>query len=159
MNRRLYRSRREAVLGGVAGGVAEWLGWDPSLVRVAWIVLVPFTGGLALLVYLVMWAVVPEEPSPSTFAGTPGMAAAPTGAAGPGAEPMPAAGTPGQGPAWTQARDGDRGTLVVGLILIVIGAVFLVREFVPALDWGRLWPIALVAVGLVILISSLRRRA
>lgn len=62
MNQRLYRSRTEVVWTGVAGGVAEWLRMDPSLVRIAWVILTPLTGGLALLVYLVMWIVVPVAP-------------------------------------------------------------------------------------------------
>ena len=60
---RLYRSRDDRMLAGVAGGLAEMWGADPSLVRVIWALLVIFTGGIALLVYIVMALVVPEEPT------------------------------------------------------------------------------------------------
>ena len=56
---RLYRSRHDRMLAGVAGGLAEMWGADPSLVRVIWALLVIFTGGLAFLVYIVMALVVP----------------------------------------------------------------------------------------------------
>ena len=49
------------MLAGVAGGLAETWGADPSLVRIIWALLVIFTGGIALLVYIVMAIVVPEE--------------------------------------------------------------------------------------------------
>ena len=62
MNERLYRSRHDRVLAGVAGGLAERLNADPSLVRIVWVLLMPFTGFLALGVYIVMAIVVPEEP-------------------------------------------------------------------------------------------------
>ena len=62
MNDRLYRSRDDRMITGVAGGVAEQLDADPSLIRIVWTVLIVLTGGLALLVYIVMAVVVPERP-------------------------------------------------------------------------------------------------
>ena len=63
MNDRLYRSRSDRMLAGVAGGVAERFDLDPSLVRVGCgrssSIL---TGGIFLLIYIVMAIVVPEEP-------------------------------------------------------------------------------------------------
>ncbi len=60
--RRLYRSRQERFLGGVAGGVGEYLGIDPTLIRMLYLVLGAATGGVALLIYPIMWIVVPLEP-------------------------------------------------------------------------------------------------
>ena len=62
MTDRLYRSRDDRMLAGVAGGVAEMLDADPSIIRIVWAVLVVLTGGIALLVYIVMAIVVPERP-------------------------------------------------------------------------------------------------
>ncbi len=62
MNDRLYRSRDDRVIAGVAGGLAERLDIDPSIVRVLWVILAVLTGGVLALVYLVMMVVVPEEP-------------------------------------------------------------------------------------------------
>ena len=61
MGTRLYRSRRDRMLAGVAGGLAEMWGADPTLVRLIWALLVIFTGGIALVVYIVMAVVIPEE--------------------------------------------------------------------------------------------------
>ena len=62
MNDRLYRSRSERMLAGVAGGVADRFDLDPSFVRIAWAILTILSGGIFLLIYIVMAIVVPEEP-------------------------------------------------------------------------------------------------
>ena len=61
MEKRLYRSRNDRKLAGVCGGIAEYYGWDPTLVRVAWIVLT-LLGGSGILIYLIMWLVMPDAP-------------------------------------------------------------------------------------------------
>ncbi len=59
----LYRSRRHRWLGGVCGGLADWLGWSPIWVRLLYvvgsIVSVGFPGSI---VYIVLWVVIPKEP-------------------------------------------------------------------------------------------------
>jgi phage shock protein C len=61
MERRLYRSRNDRTLAGVCAGIAEYFGWDPTLVRLAW-VLLTLLGGSGILLYLITWLVVPETP-------------------------------------------------------------------------------------------------
>ena len=61
MEKRLYRSRTDRRLAGVCGGVAEYFGWDPTLVRIAWILLT-LLGGSGVLLYLIFWLVMPEAP-------------------------------------------------------------------------------------------------
>ncbi|MBB6186843.1 MAG: PspC domain-containing protein [Rhodanobacter sp.] len=61
MEKRLYRSRNDRTLAGVCAGIAEYFGWDPTLVRVAW-VLLTLLGGSGILLYLIMWLVMPEAP-------------------------------------------------------------------------------------------------
>lgn len=58
--KRLYRSR-EKVIAGVCGGIAERMGWDPTIVRVIAAILF-FSGGWVLPVYLVIWAITPVAP-------------------------------------------------------------------------------------------------
>lgn len=57
--RTLYRHPSEKMIGGVCGGLAEYFGWDPALVRVAWVLLTVMTSGGGLLAYLVLWGVLP----------------------------------------------------------------------------------------------------
>lgn len=147
MGYRLYRSRRDRMLAGVAGGLAEMWGADPSLVRIIWALLVVFTGGVALLVYIVMAIVVPEEDE--VFG--PG-----------GAPPRPAGTAPiSQGGAgWGAQRTAGGGIspgLLLGGFFILIGLFFLAREFLPRIDFDWLGPLALVAVGAVLIVSALGR--
>ncbi len=59
--KRLYRSRTERMLAGVCGGLGEYLDVDPTLIRLA-AVLLAFAGGPGLIAYIVLWLIVPEEP-------------------------------------------------------------------------------------------------
>jgi phage shock protein C len=58
---KLYRSKSNRKLAGVCGGLGEYLGADPTIVRVLFIVLAVF-GGAGLIIYLAMWLIVPPEP-------------------------------------------------------------------------------------------------
>ena len=60
--KRLCRSRDNRMIAGVAGGIAEFFGVDPTLVRLIWALLL-LPGGLpGLIAYLVSWAIIPLEP-------------------------------------------------------------------------------------------------
>jgi phage shock protein PspC (stress-responsive transcriptional regulator) len=59
--KRLYRSRTEKMLGGVCGGLADYLDFDVTVIRVLW-VLATLLGGSGALAYLVLWIVIPREP-------------------------------------------------------------------------------------------------
>ena len=69
MNGRLYRSRTDRMIGGVAAGIADYINADPALVRIGWAILVVITGGVALVAYIVAWIVVPEAPAGEPVAG------------------------------------------------------------------------------------------
>jgi phage shock protein C len=182
--RRLYRSEREHMLGGVAGGIAEYFDLDPSLVRVAWAVLIIASGGIFLLVYIVMWFVVPE--APPGYAASPAWSYPPRTDAGGGMPPPPpaaeapadAAAAPGAGAAasvpppaqpsyaagdWAARRAERRrhrsgeGGVLVGAVLILIGAWFLVQNYLPWLRISQLWPVALILIGLLLLAGAFRR--
>lgn len=58
--KRLCRSSSQKMLAGVCGGVAEYLGWDVTIVRVIWIVLT-LAGGSGILLYLILWLVMPQS--------------------------------------------------------------------------------------------------
>ena len=61
MDKRLYRSRSDRKIAGVCGGIAEHFGWDPTLVRLGWLLLT-LMGGSGVLIYLILWLVMPESP-------------------------------------------------------------------------------------------------
>lgn len=61
VRKRLYRSRVDRRLAGVCAGIADYLGVDATLVRIAW-VLFAIAGGPGVVLYVIMAAIVPEEP-------------------------------------------------------------------------------------------------
>ena len=136
---RLYRSPDDRMLAGVAGGLAENWDIDPSLVRIVWALLIVLTGGLAFLVYIVMAIVVPERPA--------GVAVDHPGEAPGGASLAH--------PRHTHRSDATRGGLVAGLILILIGGFFLLRQLLPSIDLGFWWPTVAVGLGIVLVVVAL----
>lgn len=62
--KKLYRSRKEKMIAGVCGGLAEYFGVDPTWIRLAF-ALCFFLAGSALFIYLVMWIIVPLQPEKS----------------------------------------------------------------------------------------------
>ncbi len=60
MNKRLRRSRSDRMIAGVCGGLGEYLGVDPVIIRLLWAIAI-FAYGTGLLLYILAWIVVPEE--------------------------------------------------------------------------------------------------
>lgn len=58
--RKLYRSRTSRQLAGVCGGLGEYFGIDPTLVRVVFVIMA-LLGGPGILLYIILWLVMPEE--------------------------------------------------------------------------------------------------
>jgi phage shock protein C len=57
------RSRKQKMIAGVCGGIAEWLGWDPTIVRVLYVVVSILSAAFpGMLVYVVLWVVIPRAP-------------------------------------------------------------------------------------------------
>ena len=62
MAAQLTRSKTDRVIAGVAGGISERFGLNPTLVRIAWVVSILF-GGFGILAYVVLWIALPEGPA------------------------------------------------------------------------------------------------
>lgn len=159
MNRRLYRCRHDQRIAGVASGIAEYFDADPTIVRILWVLSI-FLGGMGLLLYIAMAIIVPLEPEQG-FIGTGSPADAPAGE--PGGEdfvPSPAAYQPPSSGHRHASRGGDgRGTLFVGMALVLFGALALVDAYLPVwADHGRfLWPAFILGIGAILVINAVRR--
>ncbi|NLG80721.1 MAG: PspC domain-containing protein [Firmicutes bacterium] len=164
MAKRLYRSKRECIIGGVAGGIAEYFDIDPTIVRILW-VLLALADGIGVLAYIIAWIIIPANPyaeSSERFEKTEGIrqevidrakeVEARLKGEAPAAGPPPSEGTP----AWNgRVRRDDSGAKIIGIALVCVGALFLARNFWPWLNLGALWPVALVIAGIVLLVSGL----
>ncbi len=63
--KRLYRSRKDRMLAGVCGGLGEHTDVDPNIIRLIWVIVTIFSFGIGIIVYLVAWIILPEEPEGS----------------------------------------------------------------------------------------------
>jgi phage shock protein C len=137
-DRRLERSESDRVIAGVCGGIGEWLGSDPTWVRIAWVVVAILTSVLPLLViYIVLAAVLPTarvtEAVPPTY---------PTSA------PRPP----------VDRRSRPDWAIVFGAALLAVGFLLLVAQFVPV-RWDIIWPVSLIVLGIVVIVVALRPRS
>ncbi len=160
MEKRLYRSRSDRMLWGVCGGLAKYFGMDPTIVRVLAVLLI-FANGLGILAYIIMAIVVPLEGSKT---------AEPKDTIKENVEEMKeTASELGREVRSTFAEEEEKSEAVdkvrhrrrniLGILIIVIGLLFLLGSFDLFwwFSWGNLWPLILVAVGLLIILSTRRR--
>ncbi len=143
---RLYKSQDDRILFGVAGGHAEYFNVDPVIVRLAWVVLTIVTGGIAGLVYLVLAIVTPEDRS---------LAETVAGDDDPASDDEDARRRDRR----SSGRRKDGARYVIAGALIVAGILFLLGNLgiFHAIRWDIVWPVAIIALGLAILIPSIRR--
>jgi len=184
MAKRLTRNSRDAVVGGVAAGFADYFDIDPVIPRLAFVFLTVM-GGTGLVAYILCWVIMPvrdawpaSDTAPREGNSPPGAAPAWEG----GGEPTPPsaeAGAAAAGDATTvadrvaheagaageriaevigAARGGPtRGRVIGGIILIGLGCLFLVDRVLPIRWWiANLLPVALILLGLAVVFGARR---
>jgi phage shock protein C len=151
MINRLYRSRKDRVIGGVCGGLGAYFGIDPVIVRVVFVILAIW-GGLGFLGYLVLWIVIPAEERvgmPSQDVIHENVSEIEQQAQGLAQE---ARGVfSGQTTAPTQR------TMWAAIALIVLGAVLLLGN-IFGIAFERLWPALLILLGAYLVYQAAQRR-
>jgi len=148
MKTRLYRSETDRMIGGVCGGLGQYLGLDPILVRL-FFVLLALGNGIGVLIYLILWFIVPVETKAVSWASEETA----RDAAGEIAERGRQMGNDlraGAGLAHPHAG------MIAGVTLVVLGIIYLLQNLnIPWLDWFHadiLWPVLLIVGGLVLLL-------
>jgi phage shock protein C len=132
--KRLYRSRQDKVIAGVCGGIGEYFSIDPVWVRIVMVLLI-FAGGLGILLYLLLWILVPENPNQGITKKTEAEHLASNVV-----EKL------------EKKRKKDTGLLILGSVLIVLGVVFLFQSLFSWFSFHYVWPLLLIAVGFILLI-------
>lgn len=59
--KKLYRSKKDRIFGGVCGGIAEYVDADSTVIRLLWVLITLFSMGFGLLAYLLSWIIIPEK--------------------------------------------------------------------------------------------------
>lgn len=130
MEKKFQRDMQNKVIGGVCSGLANYFSVDVAIVRVIFaLALLCFSTGFWL--YLILWIVMPASTMGST-------------------QEYVEVNDEGQ-PIQEKPRNNS---MTAGLVLIVAGGCFLLANLVPQFNWRMLWPIALIALGVYLIIPS-----
>ncbi|MCF7885614.1 MAG: PspC domain-containing protein [Candidatus Marinimicrobia bacterium] len=141
MAKRFLRSKDNRIIGGVCGGLGEYLDIDPVIIRIVWLVLF-FAGGVGFLAYLVAWIIVPEEND----------------------SPYP---DQEEKKTETKPRDDRGGKLIGGIILIVIGVLFILDkqwyfndliENTIRMIWKYFLPAIFIGIGIYLISKSKKEK-
>jgi len=179
MENRLLRNEHDKVIAGVSSGLAAYMQVDVTIIRLLFVLSTIFLVGTGVLVYLVMWIVVPVNNDPAAkfskfndyFKKEPpvGFNPPPFGQPNPFGQEQNAGpqGNPDTKFGWqnpvdfkTLPKNNDTGRTVGGLFLLVIGLYFLMNEFDIIPYWfrlGKLWPLVFVAIGLSFILKAKRK--
>jgi phage shock protein PspC (stress-responsive transcriptional regulator) len=146
MTKRLYRSRNNRILAGVAGGIGEYFNIDPVIVRLIFVILT-FGQGSGILAYIIGWIVIPEEPPHETEDKKEETADTASSELKKTNHALTESRAPQEGE--------DRPKYVIGTMLIIIGAILLVQNLIGFHFWRLFAPLVLVGIGLVIIARNM----
>ncbi len=146
METSLYRSQTDRLIGGVCGGIAEYLRISATPVRV-YFLLLAFTTGIGWLLYLILWAALPY-PGEGTF-GSPGAVRQGIGEIAGKARDL------GDDVRRAVRQPDPQIGVALGVALMLIGTLALLRNLgIPGLGWlneGLVWPLLLLIGGIVLI--------
>jgi phage shock protein C len=146
--KKLVRSKSNRIIAGVAGGIGEYFDVDPILVRLVFVLLTIF-GGSGVLLYIIAWIVIPDADAPADVKErVEEIAKTVEDKAKQIADEFK------DSPVAKKNNRDDSPRVVGGLILVAIGALFLLQNII-GIDAGRiLWPIIIIAIGLGLILKS-----
>mgnify|MGYP002853859459 CR=1 FL=1 len=125
----------DRVLGGVCSGLGRYFNIDPTIVRLVFCIAF-FIFGTGLLAYIILWIAMPVH-NESHDTATEEMA-----------DDSSKALTPYN----------SKGSMTLGITLIAIGALMTLGIYFPKFSLREIWPIAIIAIGIVMIINALKRK-
>lgn len=152
MNRKLYRTRTNRMIAGVCGGLGEYLSIDPTFVRL-FFVLLALSNGIGVLVYFLMWILVPPEDAASISLREAARAGAD--------EIAEHARTMGEDLRQAVSSPSSRTWMYIGVGLILLGFFALLDNlpwgWLHWLNWNLFWPVMLILGGIALIVRYFRK--
>ena len=142
-NRKLSRNSMNKVIGGVCSGLAEFFGLDVALVRIAFVIAFLFAS-FGFWFYIILWIVLPDGQRTVDNGQQTSDWGQQTADIGQQSESV------------TKPESKVKSVLA-GSFVILIGLLFLINNFIP-INWvWKLWPLILVAIGVVMIITASKK--
>ncbi len=137
MQKRIYRSRREKVFAGVAGGLAEYFEVDPVFIRLIFILLT-FLSGIGIIGYIACIFLIPKESLVAATGNTEAKVSV------------------DRAQEESDEKAGNK-RKVIGTILIALGGLILLGNFIPNLDFDEIGPVLMILLGGWLIYSSVEK--
>jgi len=147
--KRLYRSQKDKIIAGVCGGIGEYFSIDPLIIRIIAVILF-FWGGSGIIAYIIGMIIIPLDPGPVDEDKKKTTKAVSKG-----------------DKKEVVKTGGDSGALIIGIVLVVVGGIFLMRNlpfFNEYYWWFRhqighiFWPAILIALGAFMIIRGTKKK-
>jgi len=124
--KKLYRSKQDKVIAGVCGGIAEYFNIDTILIRLFAVLLV-LADGIGVIMYIIAWVVIPENPLQKDVKKVVEKAEKSS-----------------------KKKDGH-GTILLGLLIVIIGAILLLKNIFSWINTSLIWAALLIVLGLYLI--------
>lgn len=155
MRNKLYRSSKDCMIGGVCGGIAEYFDIDSTLVRLL-AVLVVLLGGAGIIAYLIAWIIIPKNPeqeSDEKFEKREKIKEKIKKGAENVIEEVKE---------HFELKESNHNTernrrIWGGIIVIIIGVIFLSGSLFHWVAWSNLWPLIVIALGIIIMVQAFKK--
>jgi phage shock protein C len=182
MEKRLYRNEHDRTIAGVASGLSDYLQIDKKIIILLFCLSIPFLAGTGLLVYVILWIVLPVKNDPQAnfrkfndyFQKNPNdpFFNSPSGFNDPTDAEQTKWNTPNAGPdfgmkdqpAFGQQKQSDTSRTIVGLLLLLLGLFLFLRFTLDVLpEWfsiwkiWQLWPVVIIIIGVNLIFKNKRK--
>ncbi|RBP63264.1 phage shock protein C (PspC) family protein [Alkalibaculum bacchi] len=124
MDTRLHKSTKDKIISGVCGGLGEYFRVDSSIIRIIWAI-AAFAYGTGILLYIIAAIILPSEDYEKV-----------------------------EGDNKSENILNADNSKLIGIVLIISGVLFLLRQFTPFLDSKYVWPVILIVLGLFIIVKG-----
>ncbi len=154
MNKRLYRSSKNTVIGGVCGGIAEYLNTDPTLIRLIWVISALYIG-VGVMAYIICLIVIPERKTDSF---THRKENEHTGEEIIVSAKMENSDLKEEEYCQESPDSNQNSRFLAGTLLICLGGLMLAKKWFYWIDFSKYWPVLLIIAGLMIIVRATGRK-
>lgn len=143
VQKKLTRSKKDKIIAGVCGGLGEYFEVDPTIIRLVFVILTIW-GGVGVIIYIIAFFVLPESAEEKAVKNEK-------------LEEKVEKVAYDIKKNWDQRKNAIRRDEWFGVILILLGLLFFINNFMPKFDVGKFWPLLIIIIGFVMVAGIARK--